>query len=100
MNGPDVASSAPKLFAAVAGLGVLVLLLAVAAGMIVLMRQSRPKRFHCPFLRCDVEAKFEEWGGARHAVLRCSAFGRAEDFDCGTPCVSSATADIAPQSVA
>ncbi len=81
-------------FVALAGTAVLALLLGVGAALSVIARHGPPERFRCPFLRRDVEVTFDSWGGHRRAVLRCSAFGPAEEIDCRTPCVASE--DIAP----
>lgn len=90
--------SAPVIFAGLAVAALVVLLLGVGVGLYVVRRLGAPMRFRCPFLRRDVEVKFEEWGGHRHSVLSCSAFGRGEEIDCGAPCLVSE--DVAPHTAA
>jgi hypothetical protein len=65
------------------------IVLGVACAVIVVIRFNTPQRFRCPFLRCDVAVTFEEWGGRRQDVVRCSAFGRGEQIDCGKRCLET-----------
>jgi hypothetical protein len=77
---------------ALAALAVLLLLFGIGCAVAAIRQLNVPTYFRCPFMRCDVAVLFEEWGGRRHDVLRCSVFRTAEGIDCGKRCLDADTA--------